>query len=180
MWEEGIDIEKHYTCADYEHWDGKWELINGTPYVMSPEPGYGHQRIAARLSGEFYFQLKNSPKYTVCQPLNYRIADDTVLAPDMLIVGDEPGGNGVYLDFPPLLVAEILSPSTSSRDRNIKFKIYQKQGVRYYLILSPDKKEVEVYELVNSRYVLKVRGTEFQYEFNFPDCKVVLDFSQVW
>ena len=179
MGRDEMDISRTYTYRDYEHWEDQWELIEGS-CVEQPQPVYGHQRIATKLSGEFYIQLKNSPKYTVCQPLNYKIADDTVLQPDMLIVGGEPGGNGLYLDFPPLLVAEDLSPSTALRDRNTKFKIYQNQGVTYYLILSPDKKEVEIYELENSRYVLKAKGNDVQYEFNLPECKVIIDFKQVW
>ncbi|HWB91721.1 MAG TPA: Uma2 family endonuclease [Puia sp.] len=175
-----IDISKKYSYVDYEKWEDRWELIDGTPYVKSPEPVYGHQRIATRLSGEFYFQLKNSPIYTVCQPLNYKIADDTVLQPDMLIICGDVGYNQLYLNFPPLLVAEVLSPSTALRDRNTKFKIYQTQGVRYYLILSPDNKEVEIYELENSRYVLKAKGNEIQYEFDLPGCNATIDFRQVW
>ena len=180
MLKDEIDISRKYTYVDSEHWEDRWELIDGTPYVMSPEPVYGHQRIATRLSGEFYIQLKNSPTYKVCQPLNYKIADDTVLQPDVLIVSGELGYNQLYLNLPPLLVAEVLSPSTALRDRNTKFKIYQTQGVRYYLILSPDNKEVEIYELENSRYVLKAKGNEIQYEFDLPGCNATVDFRQVW
>ena len=50
-----------------------------------------------------------------------------------------------YLDFPPSLVVEILSPSTALRDRHTKYELYQQQGVKYYLIVDADKKSIQVY-----------------------------------
>jgi hypothetical protein len=35
-----------YTYEDYLHWEGRWELIDGIPYAMSPFPAPRHQRIA--------------------------------------------------------------------------------------------------------------------------------------
>jgi hypothetical protein len=49
-----------------------------------------------------------------------------------------------YLDFPPALVLEILSPATPLKDRHNKYSIYESQGIPYYLIISPDTEEVEV------------------------------------
>jgi Uma2 family endonuclease len=179
-------IIKYYTHDDYEQWEGEEnsELIGGARYVMEPAPTLGHQGIAARLTSEFHFQLKNSRTYTVYQPLNYRIANDTILQPDMLVVCGEPGG--LYLDSPPVLVAEILSPSTALRDRNIKFSLYQSQGVLYYLIVHPGTQEVEVYRWEEGKYVLKAKGKDIHYTFelaesnNPTDGKAEIDFSQIW
>jgi Uma2 family endonuclease len=171
-------IIKYYNHADYEQWEENSELIEGTRYVMEPAPAMGHQRIASRLVGEFYIQLKNSPTCTVYQPVDYRIADNTILQPDMLVVSGEPGVQ--YLDFPPLLVAEILSPSTALKDRNIKFPLYQSQGVLYYLIVSPRAEEVEVYQWEDGKYVLKKKGRDIHYTFELADEKAEIDFSQIW
>jgi Uma2 family endonuclease len=47
----------------------------------------------------------------------------------------------------PVLVAEVLSPSTEDHDRNGKFKAYLAMpGLLYYLLLSQDQYSVEVYE----------------------------------
>ena len=177
---------KHYTHEDYEQWEGEEnsELIGGVRYVMEPAPAMGHQRIATRLICEFHNQLKNSPTCTVYLPVDYRIANDTILQPDMLVVCGEPGVQ--YLDFPPVLVAEILSPSTALKDRNIKFPLYQSQGVLYYLIISPRNQEGEVYRWEDGKYVLKIKGRDFHYTFelaesnNPTDGKADIDFSQIW
>jgi len=39
-----------YTIEDWKTWDGRWELIHGVPYDMTPAPGPEHQRISGQLS----------------------------------------------------------------------------------------------------------------------------------
>ena len=34
-----------FTYDDYVLWEGRWELIDGMPYAMSPAPAPFHQRI---------------------------------------------------------------------------------------------------------------------------------------
>lgn len=48
-----VKILPHYTYEDYLQWEGKWEVIEGLPFAMSPAPLPSHQRIAANLSIEF-------------------------------------------------------------------------------------------------------------------------------
>ena len=42
-------------------------------------------------------------------------------------------------------MVEILSPSTASDDRGIKYDTYEKYGVREYWLVDPEAKFVEVY-----------------------------------
>jgi Uma2 family endonuclease len=46
----------------------------------------------------------------------------------------------------PDLVVEILSPSTSDRDRSVKLKLYQRQGVAQYWIVDANEETVEVWD----------------------------------
>ncbi|MHA4812385.1 Uma2 family endonuclease [Flavitalea flava] len=173
-----VKILPYYTYVDYEHWEGHWELIEGIPYAMSPLPVPKHQRIAARLTTEFSVQFRNCNACTVYQPLDYHVADDTILQPDMLIVCKEITKK--FLDFPPELVSEILSPATALKDRHSKFSIYEAQAIRYYLIISPETEDVEVYELENKVYVLKKKGKDFSFDFSFATCKAAVDFKEIW
>ncbi|MFT5123175.1 MAG: Uma2 family endonuclease [Kiritimatiellia bacterium] len=59
----------------------------------------------------------------------------------------------VYLDFPPALIVEILSPSTASKDREIKFKLYEEQGVEHDILVDPTEQTIERFHLINSEYV---------------------------
>lgn len=171
-------ILPHYTYAEYQHWEGKCELIDGIPYAMSPLPEPKHQKIAGNLFTEFRLPLKACNSCVVYQPIDYLVKDDTILQPDMLVVCGEITRK--YLDFSPALVTEILSPATALKDRHTKYDIYQKQGIQYYIIISPEQEEVEIYELENGIYNLKTRGRDIQYDFNFESCKASIQFKEIW
>ena len=171
-------ILPHYTYTDYLLWEGKWELIDGFPISMSPSPVPKHQRVSAALITALSTALKNCKKYNVYDPIDYKVADDIVLQPDVLIVCGEISKN--FLDFPPALVAEILSPSTALRDRHTKFDIYEQQGIHYYLIIDPEKNTVEVYQLLQGKYTL-VPSPDSVNQFNFDeDCSALVSWKEIW
>jgi len=174
-----VKILPYYTYEDWLNWEGQWELIDGIPYAMSPMPVPKHQIIASNLTIEFGNQLKKCKGCKVIQPVDYKVADDIIVQPDLLIVcGDI---NKKYLDFSPSLVVEILSPSTALKDRHSKFQIYEQQQIKYYLIVAPDKEEVEVFEFADATYQLKQSGREFTYTFNFEEgCTATVDFKEIW
>lgn len=173
-----VKILPNYTYKDYQQWEGRWELIGGIPFAMSPLPAPIHQKIANKVSSEFYIQLKNCNHCEVYQPLDYLISNDTVLQPDMLVVCAEIPKK--FLDFPPSLVTEILSPSTALKDRHNKFSIYESQNIPYYIIISTDPEEIEIYQIERGFYQLKEKGRDFSFEFDFDPCKALIDFNLIW
>jgi len=173
-----IKILPHYTYDDYVHWDGNWELIEGIPYAMSPQPLPKHQQISASISSSFFVALRNCKKCTVYQPIDYKIAEDTILQPDMLVVCRPITKK--FLDFAPALVLEIISPSSALKDRHTKFEIYQTEAVPFFVIISPDEEEAEIYELINNSYTLTQRGRSFLYTFSLHDCKAEINFAEIW
>lgn len=172
-------ILPHYTYDDWLHWEGRWELIEGIPIAMSPMPVPKHQRVAAALRMEIGITLKKCKHCKVYDPIDFKVAEDTILQPDIIVVcGDitKP-----YLDFPPKLVVEILSPSTALRDRHTKFEIYQQQTVKYYLIVDTDKETIEVYELINGGYQLQPFNNDGLFHFYFEDdCSIMPDIKAIW
>jgi Uma2 family endonuclease len=171
-------ILPHYTYDDYVHWEGRWELIDGFPIAMSPSPAPKHQRIAAALSSIFIIALKNCKKCQVYSPLDYKVAEDIVLQPDILVVCKDIVKN--FLDFRPALVVEILSPSTALRDRHTKFDIYQQQGIPYYLIADPENNTIEVYQLKNAVYTLLISSDD-TYEFTLEQgCHASIYCKDIW
>jgi Uma2 family endonuclease len=168
-----------YTYNDYVQWEGRWELIEGHPIAMSPLPVPEHQRVSAEILFAFMTALKNS-SCTSCKaynPLDYKIDENTVLQPDVLVVCnkiDKP-----FLDFPPAIAVEVLSPSTAMRDRNYKYNTYQKQGVKYYLIVEPKTRSIEINSLNEGKYEPEIYSTP--YTFELPGgCSILTDFSEVW
>lgn len=168
----------YYTYAEWERWEGQWELIEGLPHAMSPAPIPKHQRIASRLLIEFGVALKKCRKCEVLEPVDYYISEDTILQPDMLVVCDEITKK--YLDFPPSLVVEVLSPSSALKDRHTKYYLYEQQGVKYYLIVDIDQEFVEIYELIDGTYKLIQKGRDFTHNFSFDPCEGNIDFKEIW
>ena len=168
----------HYTYNDYIHWEGRWELIQGFAIAMSPLPVPRHQQSSADLIYAFKDALRKSCKdCKVYSPLDYKISEDTTIQPDIVIVCgkiDKP-----YLDFPPVLVVEILSPSTMLRDRNTKYQIYEQQEVKYYLIVDADKKAIEIFEWKDGKYHLQPFEDTFEFLLN-DACTITPDLKNVW
>ena len=97
-----IKILPYYTYEDYVHWEGKWELIEGLPYSMSPAPVPKHQIISASLIAFFHTELRKCNECFVTTPIDFKISEDTILQPDILIVCKKITKK--YLDFPPTLL----------------------------------------------------------------------------
>ncbi|MBC7867979.1 MAG: Uma2 family endonuclease [Gloeobacteraceae cyanobacterium ES-bin-316] len=168
----------HYTYEDYCQWEGNWEIIEGLPYAMSPAPVPAHQRASLLLSIQFEKALSLCKKCRVYPPLDWKVTEDTIVQPDILIVCDTIDKK--YLDFPPVLIVEILSPATASKDRGEKMELYQSQGVKYYIIIDPQFKKTEIYQLTGSQYQpVAVDPENFTFSLE-ADCKITVDLLEIW
>ncbi len=169
-------ILPNYTYEDYCRWEGQWELIEGIPYSMSPMPSPRHQSLSLKVANIFMNELDViSCHCTVYQPIDVKIDEHTVLNPDLLIVCKPIEKQ--FLDFPPNLVVEILSPSTRLKDLNTKFEIYQDFGIQYYIIVDPDNQTIIAYSLKNSKYEI----IEPPFVFDLDNgCRIQPDFTTIW
>ena len=156
---------ERYTYADYARWDdeGRYELIDGAVYMMA-SPSQAHQEVLVELCGQFRGILKDKPCKVFVAPFDVCLngagdEDDTVVQPDILVVCDKSKLDGKRCNGAPDMVAEILSPSTSGRDRFIKFNKYLQAGVREYWIVDPTDKIVTVYILKDGEYFSRVYGS---------------------
>ena len=50
--EKIMEVLPNYTYDEYKNWEGKWELIYGIPYAMSPAPLKKHQHISSLIDKE--------------------------------------------------------------------------------------------------------------------------------
>ncbi|MCP3677726.1 MAG: Uma2 family endonuclease [Deltaproteobacteria bacterium] len=149
---------RHYTSKDYFNWPDalRCELIHGEVYDMTPAPSIGHQRLVRKLGYaiENAIQQRKSERggdggcELLLSPVDVFLAEDTVVQPDLAVVCD-PGKleNGKYVDGPPDLVVEVLSPSTALKDRREKRSLYEAAGVAEYLIVDPVESYTEYYRL---------------------------------
>ena len=131
--------QPHYTIADYLQWEGRWELWNGLPVAMTPSPAGRHARLLVDVAALLKAAVDAAGAdcgATVLAEIDWIVADDTVVRPDLVIVcGAEPPG---HVEQPPALAVEILSPATRQRDLTVKGDLYAASGVGWYLIIDPD------------------------------------------
>ncbi|MEA1891859.1 MAG: Uma2 family endonuclease [Campylobacterota bacterium] len=170
--------EEYYTYEDYLNWnEPEWELIDGFPYAMSPKPMIKHQQV----SGKIFSQLDKSSceKCLVAMEIDYKVSEDTVVSPDVLLACGEDLGDK-YLKKTPSIVFEVLSPSTQRKDRNEKYKLYESEGIKYYIIVDSQTKEAEVYLLENSKYKLEKKTSDESFLFEIDRCEIELEFGKIW
>jgi Uma2 family endonuclease len=127
-------------------YDGqRHELLEGV-HAVTPAPQALHQRVIMALIrvldpvcvGREEVELFFSPADVILTPR-------TLVQPDVFIVRKIPGKpirawSEVGI---PLLAIEVLSPSTASRDRGVKRRIYQNAGVGEYWIVDLDARLIE-------------------------------------
>ncbi len=168
----------HYTWEDYKLWEGRWELIHGIPYAMTPAPSIQHQAVSGRIDRMLQEALDECEDCQALLPVDWKIAEDTVVQPDNLVVCGEIGQT--YLTKTPALVFEVLSKSTASKDTNTKFTLYEKEGVRHYVIVDPDERLAKVYSLSEGRLIKKLDATQETWQFDLGPCAIHFDFSKIW
>lgn len=130
------------------------EVINGELVAMSPSPGWNHVSAAIKIFRVFDRYLEGKMCTVIPDGFDVHLTEKDIFQPDMMVVCDRSKikRNGVY--GAPDLVVEILSPSTSGRDRGYKKKIYGQCGVREYWLVSTGEQAVEVYLLQGEDLVL--------------------------
>ena len=150
--------DKLYTYSDYITWtdDIRYELIDGVPYMMSA-PTRMHQEILGNLHLLFGNFLKGKSCKVYLTPFDVRLnadtSDDTVVQPDLVIVCDHSKLDDAGCKGAPDMVVEILSPSTSHKDRNIKFNTYLRSGIKEYWTIDPDAKSLAAHILKDNNYI---------------------------
>jgi len=166
-----------YTYKDYEKWEGDWELIHGFPYAMSPAPQRRHQFVGGQfvtLANNALAKQKNACSCEVLYESDWIISDTTVVRPDVMIICDTPASD--FVRTPPALILEIFSASTRLKDRNVKFKLYEENGVRFYLMADAELNKMEVFRLKNNRYE-ETNSSAFQLT---DSCEITLDLKSIW
>ncbi len=138
------------------------ELIDG--YVVhEASPGYRHQDVVADLLTEIRIQLRETQFGKIIPAPMDVLLGENVLQPDLIFISKDRLGivtDGKIKEVPDV-VFEIISPSNSFRDTKVKFDIYERFGVKEYIIVYPDDKTVVKYVLIDGKYHEQYRDTGF-------------------
>lgn len=142
-----------FTPADREAMpeDGRRvELIDGC-LVVSPSAGRRHNDLVMSLFRQLDAVCPAGVTIYNC-PYDYRLPDGSELVPDITVARREDVGEK-RVTVPPLLVVEVVSPSSRWMDPVVKRAKYEAAGVPAYWIADPAGPALTVLELVGGRYV---------------------------
>jgi Uma2 family endonuclease len=161
--------------------DGKrYEVLDGELYV-TPAPTPLHQRLSKRLQRrlEDYFEIRGLGE-VFDAPIDVVLANYDIVEPDLVIVADPGQISARAIEGAPLLVAEILSPSTRAQDRGIKMRRYADLGVPHYWIVDPDAQTIECRRLANGQYRLVADAVvpDLLRHPDWPD--LAIDLASLW
>ncbi len=163
--EPSASYDRPYTYADYLTWEFEEmvELIKGRIFKMSPAPGSTHQKVCGNFHLSIGQYLKNRKcqvfiaPYDIILPIKdkKRESATTVVQPDLCIICDESmieerGCFGV-----PDWIIEVISPTTSKKDINLKYDVYEEAGVKEYWVVYPLEQLVQIFVLENRTYARK-------------------------
>ena len=144
-----IALPTHLTVDEFLAWavrqaEGKYELIDGV-VIMQQAQQWGHSKVkfevalalreAIEKAGISYYVASDGP--------TVRIERHKAFVPDALVAPlPEPQFHSLEVANP-VIVVEVLSPSTARTDATTKLRGYFKvPSVRHYLIVDPEKRTV--------------------------------------
>ena len=154
----------------------RYEVIDGELFV-TPAPSWDHQEAAVELLTRLrsYLQATGVDNAMIA-PADVEFDNERMVEPDVFVVplveGRKPRA---WEDVRRLLLAvEILSPSTARADRQVKRRLYQRQGVPEYWIVDVDARLIERWRPDDTRPEILTDRLEWQPDPTHPPLAVDL------
>src|SRR5262245_217399 len=171
-----LDYDDYVRLPD----DGKrYEILDGELYV-TPAPSPLHQRVSKRLQRklEDYFEARRLGE-VFNAPIDLILGRHDVAQPDLLVVTNPGQVSGRGIEGVPLLVVEVLSPSTRRHDREVKMRRYAALGIPHYWIVDPEGQWIARYQLEGTGYqhALTAEGNR-PMATDWPDLTITL--ADLW
>jgi Uma2 family endonuclease len=136
----------------------KSEYHDGRIYAMAGT-SFRHNVILGNLFSEIHLALKGRPCRTFTSDVRLQIESTGLYTyPDLMVICGELQRSATQADtlLNPLVIIEILSPSTEKWDRGGKFTHYRRlESLRDYILVSQETVLVEHYARQGNEWLLK-------------------------
>jgi Uma2 family endonuclease len=122
----------------------RYERVAGEPVAVPPEPVI-HARLKARVWQALNRQLRSAglPCEALPDGITVEVGEDTDYEPDAVVNCGPPSPDDAIAATNPVIVVEVLSPSTSADDFAGKLADYFRvPSIRHYLIVRAKRREV--------------------------------------
>jgi Uma2 family endonuclease len=155
----------------------RYEIIDGELFV-SPAPRLRHQRAGGILFARLSAHLHLHPLgYAFYAPGTVDVSRNTRVEPDVFVLPPVDGRMPATWREAgcPLLVIEVLSPTTAHLDRVRKRALYQKRGVPEYWIVDLDTRAFERWRPGDERPEILVTRIEWHPGTGHPPFAIELE-----
>jgi len=153
------ETKNKYTAKDYMLLEegAPFQLIN-YDLVMSPSPIILHQIILQKLAFKIaeYLEKTNNKGLLLFAPMDVKLDDGNIFQPDLIFISEERKEDIVKerIEGAPDLAVEILSPSTAYYDLKHKKRMYERYGVKEYVVIDPLEANAEIHRLTDEVFIL--------------------------
>lgn len=134
--------------------DQKADLIEGVLFMASPE-NIEHNDLVGWLNAVLreYVEHRELGRVTVNR-VAYRVSDRSAPEPDIGFIDVSRAHiiRSGYVDGPPDVAIEVVSPDSMERDYRDKRTLYERAGVREYWLIDPDERHVLLLQLENGAF----------------------------
>ncbi|MDQ3712256.1 MAG: Uma2 family endonuclease [Acidobacteriota bacterium] len=158
----------------------KYEYIYGEVYAMAGTSDK-HNQIALNIASELNNHLRDSP----CQPfigdIKVRVNPEVYYYPDVL-VSCEDNPENPYFRNKPVLIIEVLSPSTQEIDRREKLLFYQQMpSVQEYAVIEQQKMLVEIHRRQpDGRWITYYFNEGADEEVEFQSVEMTMTLGEIY
>jgi Uma2 family endonuclease len=140
---------KRMTVSEFLAWaetqeSGRYELVRGEIVAMAPERlEHVHAKRLAANALEAAIRRAGVACQAFVDGLAVAVDDETSYIPDALVNCGEPGAPDSIIAPRPVIVAEVLSPSTRNLDKTVKVADYFRvPSIAHYLIIDLGRRYV--------------------------------------
>jgi Uma2 family endonuclease len=137
-----MTVEEFLAWAEAQ--EGRYELDDGQAVAMSPEQGQ-HLRVKGAVFLALVAAIKRGglPCEAFPDGATVRIDTHTAFEPDALVNCGQRMGDAEVVAPSPVIVVEVLSPSTGYRDNAHKLANYFRvPSIQHYLIVDPNVRRI--------------------------------------
>jgi Uma2 family endonuclease len=181
-----IQAPKRMTVDEYLVWaierPGRFELIDGVVRQMSPETiGHVEAKHAALMALKAAIKRAGLVLYGLADGATVRVAKDTAFEPDALVYGP-PKADPKTLEIPnPLIVVEVISPSTHKYDAGYKLQGYiSLSSVQHVLLVNVAKQTIMHHRRETSSSFVATTVTDGILRLDPPGLEIpIADFFEV-
>lgn len=157
-----------------------YQVVDGA-LLVTPAPNPFHQRASKRLQRQLEAYFEDNGRGEVFNaPIDLILSRHDIIQPDLVVVTDPSIVTRRGIEAPPLLVVEVISPSSAQHDRQLKAQRYALLAVPHYWILDPDQQRLDCFTLREGVYetVASAKSPATLDLENWPG--LTIDLGAIW